>query len=124
MTYEEYDLFCDSLPATSNVVQWGNASVWKVAGKVFAIGGWETSNAPAISFKVSEHNWQILKEQPGFRPAPYMASRGMKWIQAEDVPNKDMEEMQYYISESHRIVSLGLTKKKQKELALNQSEKP
>ena len=41
MTYEEFNLFCRSLPATSHVVQWGGAHVWKVGGKVFAIGGWE-----------------------------------------------------------------------------------
>ena len=30
------------------------------------------------------------------------------------------EELQYYLTESHRLVSLGLTKKKQKQLGLNQ----
>ncbi len=28
-----------SLPATPHVVQWGGSDVWKVGGKVFAIGG-------------------------------------------------------------------------------------
>ncbi len=28
-----------SLPATTHVVQWGGAHVWKVGGKVFAVGG-------------------------------------------------------------------------------------
>ena len=30
------------------------------------------------------------------------------------------QQPKYYLSESHRIVSQGLTKKKQKELGLNQ----
>ncbi|MDH5409343.1 MAG: MmcQ/YjbR family DNA-binding protein, partial [Gammaproteobacteria bacterium] len=30
------------------------------------------------------------------------------------------DDLKYYLTESHRIVSLGLTKKKQKELGLNQ----
>ena len=120
MNYQEYNQFCGSLKATSHVVQWGGAHVWKVGGKVFAIGGWEANPAPAVSFKVSEHNWQVLKDQPGFRPAPDLASRGRKSIQAEDVENKSADEMEYYISESHRIVSLGLTKKLQRELGLNQ----
>ncbi|MFA0519966.1 MmcQ/YjbR family DNA-binding protein, partial [Vibrio sp. 10N.222.55.E8] len=48
------------------------------------------------------------------------ASRGMKWIQLfASTPDKD-EELRYYLTESHRIVSLGLTKKKQAELGLNQ----
>jgi predicted DNA-binding protein (MmcQ/YjbR family) len=45
----------------------------------------------------------------------------MKWIQQFDVPQNEVEELKYYLTESHRIVSLGLTKKKQKELGLNQN---
>ncbi|MEO9873698.1 MAG: MmcQ/YjbR family DNA-binding protein, partial [Anderseniella sp.] len=40
MTLEEYDTYCASLTATTHVVQWGGAHVWKVGGKVFAIAGW------------------------------------------------------------------------------------
>ena len=89
-------------------------------GKVFAIGGWEKADKPASTFKTSELNFHFLNDYPGYRPAPYLASRGMKWIQQYDVPGPDDDELMYYLKESHRIVSLGLTKKKQKELGLNQ----
>ncbi|MFA9387579.1 MAG: MmcQ/YjbR family DNA-binding protein, partial [Methyloceanibacter sp.] len=39
MTPVEFNRFCGSFAHTSHVVQWGNADVWKVAGKVFAVGG-------------------------------------------------------------------------------------
>ncbi len=120
MTYDEYNNFCSSLLATSYIVQWGNCHVWKVGGKVFAIGGWEKSDKPAFTFKASDHNFKVLGEQPRFRPAPYMASRGMKWIQQYDSPANTDDELKYYLKESHRIVSSGLTRKKQKELGLNQ----
>lgn len=120
MNYEEFNEFCSSLPATSHVVQWGGSQVWKVGGKVFAIGGWEQADKPAFTFKTSELNFHFLSDQPGYRPAPYLASRGMKWIQQYDVPYTEDEELTYYLKESYRIVSLGLTKKKQKELGLNQ----
>ena len=122
MTYEEFNKFCDSLPATTHVIQWGNSDVWKVGGKVFAIGGWEKSEKPAYTFKTSEHNFLFLSECPGYRPAPYLASRGMKWIQQYDVSPDEDEDLKYYIQESHRIVSLGLTRKKQKELGINQEQ--
>lgn len=121
MTYEEYNDFCRSLLATSYIVQWGDSHVWKVGGKVFAIGGWEKSGKPAFTFKTSELNFEILRDEPGFRPAPYLASRGMKWIQQYDVPENADEKLKDYLKESHRIVSLGLTKKKQKELGLKQN---
>ncbi len=122
MTYEEYNAFCGSLPATSYVVQWGGAHVWKVGGKLFAVGGWnKEEGVPAYTFKVSDIAYEILQEQPGLRPAPYLASRGMKWIQHFTAPGLADDALQDYIRESHRIVSLGLTKKKQKELGLNQA---
>ncbi|MEO1620665.1 MAG: MmcQ/YjbR family DNA-binding protein [Cyanobacteria bacterium J06632_3] len=122
MTYEEFNDFCGALPATSYVVQWGGSHVWKVGGKVFAVGGWSEDKQPAFTFKVSEHNYYYLEEQPGYRPAPYMASRGMKWIQQHDASIVEDDELKEYLKASHYIVSLGLTKKKQKELGLNQEE--
>ena len=120
MTYDEYNEFCRALPATTFVEQWGGSQVWKVGGKMFAVGGWEKSGHPAYTFKTSDHNFELLSDQPGFRPAPYLASRGMKWIQQVDnSPGMD-DDLKYYLTESHRIVSLGLSKKKQKELGLNQ----
>lgn len=121
MTYDEFNAFCGSLAATSHVVQWGNSDVWKVGGKVFAIGGWDDGEAARFTFKVSEIAYQMLKDQPGLRPAPYLASRGMTWIQHYAEPGLSDGDLRDYLRESHRIVSLGLTKKKQRELGLNQS---
>ncbi len=121
MTYKQFNTFCQSLSATSYVVQWGNSHVWKVGGKVFAIGGWESEHGPAYTFKTSDLNYDVLKEQEGYRPAPYMASRGMKWIQQYDVSVGTKDQLTYYLNESYRLVSLGLSKKLQKELGLNQT---
>ena len=120
MTYDEYNDFCRALPATTYVVQWGGSHVWKVGGKVFAIGGWGQGDKPAFTFKTSELNFHYLADKPGYKPAPYLASRGMKWIQQYDAPDSEDDELRYYLEESHRIVSLGLSKKKQQELGLNQ----
>jgi predicted DNA-binding protein (MmcQ/YjbR family) len=119
MTYDEFNAFCRALPATGHVVQWGGAHVWKVGGKVFAIGGWGDGR-PAYTFKVSPLSYEILKDQPGLRPAPYLAARGMKWIQNYAKPGLSDGDLKEYLRQSHRIVSLGLPKKKQKELGLNQ----
>jgi predicted DNA-binding protein (MmcQ/YjbR family) len=116
VTYEEFNHFCGALPAASYSVQWGKSHVWKVGGKVFAIGGWEKSDQAAFIIKASAINFDVLNDRPGFRPAPYLASRGMKWIQQYESSCETDEELEYYLKESHRIVSLGLTKKKQREL--------
>lgn len=117
MTHEEYNAFCGALPATSHVVQWGGAHVWKVGDKVFAIGG-QQDGEPRYSFKVSEISYEVLKEQPGLRPAPYLASRGMKWIQHYAEPGLNDEDLRDYLRQSHFIVSRGLSKKQQAALGL------
>jgi predicted DNA-binding protein (MmcQ/YjbR family) len=103
------------------VVQWGGSDVWKVGGKVFAIGGWDGGGQPRYTFKVSDIAYEFLKEQPGLRPAPYLASRGMKWIQHHDRPGLAPDELRDYIRESHRIVAGGLTRKLRRELGLEQA---
>jgi len=118
VTYDQYNKFCESLVATSYVKQWGDSHVWKVGGKVFAIGGWEKLEKPAFTFKTTQLDFKVLEVQPGFRPAPYMASRGMIWIQLYDPDECDDKELMQYLEESHRIVASGLSKKKQKELGL------
>lgn len=124
MTEDEYNIFCGALPHTTHVVQWGGSHVWKIGGKVFAIAGWGNRKYPGITFKVSPMAYEILRDVPGVRPAPYLASRGMKWIQHYDAPGLSGEDLKSYIAESYEIVSLGLTKKKQKELGLNQFNEP
>lgn len=118
MTYDEFNDFCRALPATTYVMLWGSSHVWKVGGKVFAIGGWG-DNQPGFTFKACELDFEILKDQPGYRPAPYLASRGMSWIQQYQATDNGDDDLRYYLRESHRLVSLGLTKKKQRELGLN-----
>ena len=118
MTYEDFNMFCGSLPATTHVVQWRGSHVWKVGDKVLAIGRWNNRKYLGVTFKVSEISYEVLKDEPGLRPAPYLASRGMKWIQHYAEPGLSDGDLKLYIAESHRIVSLGLTKKKQKELGL------
>ena len=117
MTYDEFNEFCRALPATTYVVQWGGSHVWKVGGKVFAIGGWGEDDA-RFTFKVSDHSYEILRDQPGLRPAPYLASRGLKWIQHYAQPGLPDDDLKAYLRQSHRIVSEGLSKKKQRELRL------
>lgn len=122
MTQDEFNAYCRSFKATKHVVQWGGADVWKVVDKVFAIAWWHEDKEPAITFKVSEIAYEVLREQPGLQPAPYMASRGMKWIQHFDKPGMNDDDLKSCLADSYRIVSLGLTKKKQREFGLNQSE--
>lgn len=117
MRLVECDAFCGSLPHAHRVVQWGDAHVWKVAAKVFAIAREE--DGFVVSFKCSRFSFDLLKGQKGLRPAPYLASRGMSWIQYFNGESMDDAALKDYLRESHRLASLNLSKKLQRELGLN-----
>jgi predicted DNA-binding protein (MmcQ/YjbR family) len=123
MTLSGYNRFCRALPHTAHLVQWDNAHVWKVGGpkgKVFAIAsGWDGPRLD-ITFKCSPMTFDLLKDQPGMRPAPYLASRGMIWLQRQTDETVDDTALKDYLRESHRLASLNLTKRLQRELGLNQ----
>ena len=117
MDREAFNQFCRDLKATTHVVQWGNADVWKVGGKVFALCGWEKER-DAFTFKVSPLAYEVLSDMPGLRPAPYLASRGMKWIQHYDAPGLSDNELRAHIIASYDLVVAKLTKKLRAELGL------
>jgi predicted DNA-binding protein (MmcQ/YjbR family) len=118
MTRKGYDAFCKSLPHTTHVVQWGDASVWKIGGKVFAIGGWSNGENFAVTFKCSTMSFAILKELPGARPAPYLASRGLSWIQRFDARSLSDHDLKQYVRQSYALVAAGLPKRTQSALGL------
>lgn len=123
MTLTEYNDFCNSLNHSTHVVQWGGAHVWKIGGKVYAVGGWSDKDDTsedniAVSFKCSEMIFEMYREAGGVRPAPYLASRGMKWLQRTHEDALSDGALKELIADSYQIVSTGLTKKLQRELGL------
>lgn len=117
MNRQNFNAFCDQLPGTTNVVQWGGASVWKVGGKIFAIcSNWGENDTDCVSFKCSNLSYQILTEQDGIVPAPYLARA--KWVQVRDNQSLSDEDIKSYITEAHKIIGGKLTKKIQAELGL------
>ncbi|CAM3045104.1 MmcQ/YjbR family DNA-binding protein [Vibrio rarus] len=118
MNHNTFNQFCDSFKASTYVVQWGGSHVWKVAGKVFAIGFTLKDGQEAYTFKTSPRNYHFLQQSEGYRPAPYFANRGMKWIQQIQTSGSLDEELQYYLSESYGLVLSGVSKRKRMELGL------
>jgi predicted DNA-binding protein (MmcQ/YjbR family) len=117
VTRDEFDSFCQSLPAVVNVVQWGNATVWKIGGKIFAIcSHWGPGEAQKISFKCSDLSYTILCEQDHIAPAPYLARA--KWVQLTSPSAMTDEDIRAYITEAYAIVSGKLTRAVRKELGI------
>jgi len=120
MNLAAFNSYCSQLPATTKVIQWGGAHVWKVGGKVFSIAshwGKDTSvEIFKISFKCSEFSFQILTEQPDIKPAPYLGR--YQWVQLEQPDALTDVEAENYITEAHKIIVAKLTRAKRLELGI------
>ena len=125
MNLVAFDRFCATLPATAMVVQWEGAHVWKVGGKVFAIGTVrarddEEEPSFAVSLKCSEIAREMLAGRAGVGPAPHLPRGG--WLQIR--PGEDGDavgggEMRDLARGSHALMVKALTKAKRRELGLD-----
>jgi len=117
LTRSEFEAFCFSLPKVTHVVQWGNASVFKIGGKIFAIySKWDDADHDIISFKCSDQSFSILPTQEGIHPAKYLARA--KWVQISHKAEWDAPTCQTYINQAYEIILAKLTKKTRAELDL------
>ncbi|QCO55124.1 MmcQ/YjbR family DNA-binding protein [Pseudorhodobacter turbinis] len=114
MQRDQINAFCRALPATTHVVQWGGSDVWKVGGKVFAI-----VSAEGVSFKTSELMFEVLGHEEGIRPAPYLASRGFKWLQHYGPPGGLPDaELGQALETSYEMIRDALPRKTRAELGV------
>ena len=117
MNRGDFNAYCKGFKGSSNVVQWGNASVWKIGGKIFAVcSTWGPGAAQKISFKCSDISYQLLCEQDGIVPAPYLARA--KWVQLQRPDAMEDEAVKTYIAAAYDIVAAKLTKAQRKALGL------
>ncbi len=113
-----FNAFCASLPQSTHVVQWGNSDVWKVGSKLFAVCGWGEDGRDAFTFKCSDIAFEVLQDMPGIRPAPYLASRGLKWLQQYDEGGLSDDELKAQVRASYDMAVEKLTKKLRAELGV------
>ena len=110
MNRTDFNAFCETFPSAANVVQWGDASVWKVGGPkgpVFAIhSNWGAKGG--VVLKPSEMAREIWRGAPGVSLAPYLGRAG--WVLIEpDAMTAD--ELKALIAGSHEINAAKLTKR-------------
>ena len=110
MTRADVEAMALSLPATSKVVQWGASDVFKVGGKVFAIGGDD-----GVSFKVTEIAFEVLTSDGLGRQAPYCAKG--QWVNIA-LERLEREDASGWLATAHSLIAAKLTKKARAELGL------
>ncbi len=117
MTRAGFEHFALSLPATEIVHQWGDASVAKVGGKIFALlSGWGTDGQAGLSFKCSDMSFALLPDLDGVRPAPYLARA--KWVQIIDPSALGEDELRNYVRAAHGLIAGKLPRRVRAQLGL------
>jgi predicted DNA-binding protein (MmcQ/YjbR family) len=108
MRLDEFDSLCAALPGATLVIQWGERHVYKVGGKVFAMGGEPSPGGGAsFIFKTSPVAFEVLLEAGRARRAPYLP-RG-NWVEVAGEAMGE-EELGGYIRQAHGIVAGRLPK--------------
>jgi predicted DNA-binding protein (MmcQ/YjbR family) len=113
MTLEDFEAHCLSLPGATLVVQWGGTHVFKVGGKIFAMGGGEVWG---LSFKASDMAFELLPQQGLARPAPYL--QRAKWLALSAPDALPDDDIKAYVTQAHALVAARLTRKARAELGL------
>lgn len=123
LTLDQFNQVCGALPHSTKVIQWMGSHVWKVGGKVYAIGTpgtkaeHQAGETPcAFTIKTDEHTEQFLREIEGVGTAPHL-KRG-HWLRFETVCDMEEDGLRQLIAQSHRIIASRLTKKMQADLGL------
>lgn len=112
MTNDSIRTFCLSLPHTSEVVQWGEHLLFKVAGKMFCIIDLE---GHSCSFRSDPERYAELVEMPDIVPASHNMWK-YHWITTETLSALPDAEFRELLGESYRIVRATLPKRVQAEL--------
>ena len=105
---------CISLPHTTENVAWEEHLVFKIGGKMYAVGSLNPAH-DTLSLKADPEEFAELCEQPGVIPAPYMARA--QWVQLQTLDALPRAEVKRLISKSYELIKAKLPKKTQVELA-------
>ncbi len=112
MSPEAFHAACLALPGATMQIQWGSDHVYKVGGRMFAVGG----DAGACSIKMSDIAFEALTESGRGRPAPYLARA--KWVRFDDLAALDDGEMTDWLIAAHGLVAAKLTRRERVALGL------
>ena len=109
MTNDSIRALCLSLPYTSEVVQWGEHLLFKVAGKMFCI---ITLDGYSCTFRCDPEEYAELVEMPDILPASHNMWK-YHWVTTESlsaIPDPRFREL---LLASYRIVRATLPKRVQ-----------
>lgn len=105
---------CMSLPHVTENIAWEEHLVFKIGGKMFAVGSLNPAR-DTLSLKADPAEFAELVDQPGIIPAPYMARA--QWVQLQSCDAVPKAQVRRLLAKSYELVKAKLPKKTQAALA-------
>jgi len=102
--------YCLSLPGTTEGIQWEDALLFRVGGKIFVSVNLNPAGEDRIAFKCDPETFAELLEREGARPAAYVGR--FQWIGLRDFNVVPAAELRELIRASYDLVKAKLPKKK------------
>ena len=121
MNIEQLRKLCLSFPCVTEQIQWEDALLFKIAGKMFAIASLEPDRV-WLSLKVTPENFAELTERPGIIPAPYLARA--KWIALESRDALSTAELAPLLRSAYDLIVAKLPRKTCESLLKRSSRVP
>ncbi|MEL6966596.1 MAG: MmcQ/YjbR family DNA-binding protein [Pseudomonadota bacterium] len=114
---------CVALPGAQCVRQWGDAYVWKVGEKVFALQSYwgdETADGepPYLCVKCTDLSYRMLIEEAGIDAAPYLGR--YKWVQFSPAHRLSDDDLKAYIEASYGMIVAKLPRKLRQSLGVSE----
>lgn len=102
----------EALPGVTLDRKWGADLCLLVGNKMFAVFGLDAQDKlSSLSFKVDPARFLELTDQPGIRPAPYLARH--HWIALDSHCHLPYDQLADLMSQSYRLVRDRLPKRVQ-----------
>jgi predicted DNA-binding protein (MmcQ/YjbR family) len=102
MDIESVRRFCNTLPATTEDIQWGNELLFRIGRKIYAMASLDAASSVRLSFKCTPEEFAELTELDGIIPAPYVAR--YHWVALERWDALPSAELKRRIRESYELV--------------------
>ncbi len=114
MTHVELEAICLALPGVTVDFKWVSNRVFSVGGNMFCICGDDSTQSPGLSFKTEPARFLELTDQPGIRPAPYLAR--YHWVHLDHPAVLPSEHLGVLLHQSYLLVRTKLPKKQRNAL--------
>lgn len=115
--FQTLDAFLMGKPGTSQMIQWENHILYKVAGKMFCILSLVEDDRiyEGLGIKIDPEDFDELTQDEAIRQMSHSAKR--MWVSIDTHTQMPWPELQRRITRSYDLVVSKLPKKMQRELA-------